>query len=123
MQFTKAPVEMSDRAFGAAENLIVTHQESRFDGTQAGDRETGQTEDGVKTPEEIEAEIWQHALDLAEPGGLGRLVEVDAVVQALILTAARLAGHTDMPPALFCSHVIEATRRLIAERDEDSPPT
>jgi hypothetical protein len=42
-------------------------------------------EDDVKTPEDIEAEIWQHALDLAEPGGLGRLVEADAVVQALIL--------------------------------------
>jgi len=36
----------------------------------------------VKAPEDIEAEIWQHALDLAEPGGLGRLVEADAVVQA-----------------------------------------
>jgi hypothetical protein len=35
------------------------------------------------------------------------------VVQALILAAGRLAEHTDMPPALFCSHVIEATRRLI----------
>ena len=80
-------------------------------------------EDDVKTPEDIEAEIWQHAPDLAEPGGLGRLVEADAVVQALILAAARLAGHTDMPPALFCSHVIEATRRLIAERDEDAPRT
>ena len=81
----------------------------------------------MKTPEDIEAEIWQHALDLAEPGGLGRLVEADAVVQALILAAGlaagRLAEHTAMPPALFCSHVIEATRRLIAERDEDAPPT
>jgi hypothetical protein len=58
-------------------------------------------EDDVKTPEDIEA---------------------DAVVQALILAAARLAEHTDMPPALFCSHVIEATRRLMIERDEDAPP-
>ena len=33
----------------------------------------------MKTPEDIEAEIWQHALDLAEPGGLGRLVEADAI--------------------------------------------
>jgi hypothetical protein len=80
-------------------------------------------EDDVKTPEDIEAEIWQHALDLAEPGGLGRLIEADAVVQALILAAARLAEHTDMPPALFCSHVIEATRRLITEQDEDAPRT
>jgi hypothetical protein len=78
-------------------------------------------EDDVKTPEEIEAEIWQHALDLAEPGGLGRLVE--AVVQALILAAERLAEHTGMPPALFCSHVVEATRRLMTERDEDALPT
>jgi hypothetical protein len=77
----------------------------------------------VKTPEDIEAEIWQHALDLADPGGLGRLVEADAVVQALILAAGRLAEHTDMPPALFCSHVVEATRRLIAEREEDAPRT
>jgi hypothetical protein len=77
----------------------------------------------VKTPEDIEAEIWRHALDLAEPGGLGRLIEADAVVQALILVAGRLAEHTNMPPALFCSHVIEATRRLIAERDEDAPLT
>jgi hypothetical protein len=80
-------------------------------------------EDGVKTLKEIEAEIWQHALDLAEPGGLGRLVEADAVVQALILAAGRLAEHTAMPPALFCSHVVEAARRLIAERDEDAPRT
>jgi hypothetical protein len=42
-------------------------------------------EDGVNTSEDIETEIWRHALDLAEPGGLGRLVEADAVVQALIL--------------------------------------
>jgi hypothetical protein len=123
MQSTKAIVGMSNRACGTAENLIVTHQESRFLELQAGDRETGQTEDGVKTPEDIEAEIWQHALDLAEPGGLGRLVEADAVVQALILAAGRLAEHTAMPPALFCSHVVEAIRRLIAERDEDAPPT
>ena len=75
-------------------------------------------EDDVKTLEDIEDEIWRHALDLAEPGGLGRLVEADVVVQALILAAGRLAEHTDMPPALFCSHVIEATRRLITERDE-----
>lgn len=74
----------------------------------------------MKTPEDIEAEIWQHALDLAEPGGLGRLVEADAVVQALILAAGRLAEYTDMPPALFCNHVIEATRRLIAERDKNA---
>jgi hypothetical protein len=33
-------------------------------------------------------------LDLAEPDGLGRLVEADAVVQALILAAGRLAEHT-----------------------------
>jgi hypothetical protein len=45
------------------------------------------------------------------------------VVQALILAAGRFAEHTDMPPALFCSHVIEATRRLITERGEDAPPT
>jgi hypothetical protein len=106
---------------------LIASQVSRYRETQAGDcagdRETGQAEDGVNTPEDIEAEIWQHALDLAEPGGLGRLVEADAVVQALILAAARLAGHTDMPPALFCSHVVEATRRLIAERDEDAPRT
>jgi hypothetical protein len=75
----------------------------------------------VNTPEDIEAEIWQHALDLAEPGGLGRLVEADAVVQALILAAGRLAEHTGMPPALFCSHVVEATQRLIAEREDDAP--
>ena len=75
----------------------------------------------MKTPEEIEAEIWQHALDLAEPGGLARLVE--AVVQALIMAAGRLGEHTAMPPALFCSHVVEAVRRLIAERDEDAPRT
>ena len=80
-------------------------------------------EDGVKTPEDIEAEIWQHSLDLAEPGGLGRLVEADAVVQALILAAGRLAEHIDMPPALFCSHVVETIRRLITERDEDAPRT
>jgi hypothetical protein len=103
--------------------LTVTHRDSRFREIQARDRETGQTEDGVKTPEEMEDEIWQHALDLAEPGGLGRLVEADAVVQALILAAGRLAEHTAMPPALFCSHVVEAIRRLIAERDEDAPPT
>ena len=106
---------------------MIGSQVSRYRETQAGDqvgdRETGQTEDGVKTPEDIEAEIWQHALDLAEPGGLGRLVEADAVVQALILAAGRLAEHTAMPPALFCSHVVEAIRRLIAERDEDAPPT
>jgi hypothetical protein len=77
----------------------------------------------VKTPEDIEAEIWQHALDLAEPGGLGRLVEADAVMQALILAAGRLTEHTDMPSALFYSHVIEATRRLVVERDEDVPRT
>ena len=71
-------------------------------------------QDGVKTLEDIEAEIWQLALDLAEPGGLGRLVEADAVVRALILAAGRLAEHTDMPPALFCSHVIEAA--------SDTPP-
>jgi hypothetical protein len=102
---------------------LIGSQVSRYRETQAGDRagdrEIGQTEDGVKTPEDIEAEIWQHALDLAEPAGLGRLVE--AVVQALILAAGRLAEHTDMQPALFCSHVIEATRRLIAGRDEDAP--
>ena len=80
-------------------------------------------EDGLNTSEDIETEIWRHALDLAEPGGLGRLVEADAVVQALILTAGRLAEHTDMPPALFYSHVVEATRRLIAKRDEDAPRT
>jgi hypothetical protein len=57
----------------------------------------------------------------AEPGGLGRLVEADAVVQALILAAGRLAEHIDMPPALFCSHVVEAIRRVITERDEDAP--
>jgi hypothetical protein len=127
MQFTKATVEMSDRACGAAENLMVTHRDSRYRETQtgdrAGDRETGQTEDGVKTPEEMEDEIWQHALDLAEPGGLGQLVEADAVVQALIMAAGRLGEHTAMPPALFCSHVVEAVRRLIAERDEDAPRT
>jgi len=77
----------------------------------------------VKIPEDIEAEIWQHALYLAEPGGLGRLIEADAVVQALTLAAGRLAEHTGMPPALFCSHIIEATRRLIAERDEDASRT
>jgi hypothetical protein len=33
----------------------------------------------MKTPEDIEAEIWQHALDLAEPGGLGRLAEHTAM--------------------------------------------
>ena len=72
------------------------------------------TEDGVNTPEDIEAEIWRHALDLAEPGGLGRLVEAEAVVQALILAAGRLAEHTGMPPALFCGHVVEAA--------SDTPP-
>jgi hypothetical protein len=102
-------------------NLIVTHRDLRFGETQAEDRETGQTKDGVKTPEDIETGIWQRALDLAEPGGLGRLVEADAVVQALILAAGRLAEHIDMPPALFCSHVVEAARRLIAERDEAAP--
>jgi len=110
----------------AAENLIGS-QVSRYRrtqaGVQAGDRETEQMEDGVNTPEDIEAEIWQHALDLAEPGGLGRLVDADAVVQALILAAGRLAEHTDMPPALFCSHIIEATRRLIAERDKAASRT
>src|SRR3954453_10418598 len=105
-----------------AENLISS-QVSHYCETQAGDRKSGQTEDDVNTPEEIEAEIWQHALDLAEPGGLGRLVEADAVVQALIMAAGRLAEHTTMPPALFCSHVVEAIRRLIAERDEDAPRT
>jgi hypothetical protein len=34
------------------------------------------------------------------------------VVQALILAAGRLAEHIDMPPALFCSHVVEAIRRV-----------
>ena len=43
------------------------------------------------------------------------------LVQALILAAGRLAEHIDMPPALFCSHVVEAIRRLITERDEDAP--
>jgi hypothetical protein len=58
-------------------------------------------EDGVKTPEDIEAEIWRHALDLAEPGGLGRLVEADAVVQALILAArAVLQPHHRSHPAV-----------------------
>jgi hypothetical protein len=75
------------------------------------------TEDGVNTPEEIDAEIWRHALEMAEPGGLGRLVETEAVIQALILAAGRLAEHTGMPPALFCGHVVEAIRRLMAERD------
>src|SRR5690349_22312569 len=78
-------------------------------------------EDGVNTSGDIKTEIWRHALDLAESGGLGRLVE--AVVQALILATGRLAEHTDMPPALFCSHVVEATRRLIAQRDEGAPRT
>src|SRR5689334_15152515 len=112
------------RADRTAENLISS-QVSRFTycEIQAGNRETGQTEDDVKTPEDIEADIWQHALDLAEPSGLGRLVEADAVVQALILAAGRLAEHTDMPPALFCSHVVEATRRLIAEREEAAQRT
>jgi hypothetical protein len=77
----------------------------------------------VNTSEDIETEIWRHALDLSEPAGLGRLVEADAVVQALILAASRLAEHTDMPPALFCSHVVEATRRLITKPDEDAPRT
>jgi hypothetical protein len=53
---------------------LIGGQVSRYREPQAGDRETGQTEDGVKTPEDIEAEIWQHALDLAEPAGLRRLV-------------------------------------------------
>ena len=88
---------------------------------RAGDRETGQTEDGVKTPEDIEAEIWRHALEMAEPGGLGRLIEAEAVIQALVLAAGRLAEHTGMPPALFCGHVVEAIRRLMAERKEDGP--
>jgi hypothetical protein len=39
------------------------------------------------------------------------------------LAAGRLTEHTGMPPALFYSHVIEATRRLIAERDKDTPRT
>jgi hypothetical protein len=39
----------------------------------------------VNTPEDIEAEIWRHALEMAEPGGLGRLIETEAVIQALIL--------------------------------------
>jgi hypothetical protein len=81
-------------------------------------------EDGVNTPEEIEAEIWRHALEMAEPGGLGRLIEAEAVVQALVLAAGRLAGHaghTGMPPALFCGHVVEAIRRRMAEREEDAP--
>jgi hypothetical protein len=43
--------------------------------------------------------------------------EVEAVIQALILAAGRLAGHTGMPLALFCGHVVEAVRRLMAERD------
>jgi len=47
--------------------------------------------------------------------------EADAVIQALILAAGRLAEHTGMPPALFCGHGVEATRRLIAEREEDAP--
>ena len=75
----------------------------------------------MNTPEEIESEIWRHALELAEPGGLGRLVEAEAVIQALILAAGRLAEHTGMPPALFCGHVVEAIRRLTAEREEDAP--
>jgi hypothetical protein len=102
---------------------LIGSQVLRYREAQAGDRETGQAKDGVKTPEDIEAAIWQHALDLAEPGGLGRLVEADAVVQALILAAGRLAEHTDMPPALFCNHVVEATRRLIAGREEDAQRT
>ena len=75
----------------------------------------------MNTPEEIEAAVWEHALALAEPGGLGRLVEAEAVIQALILAAGRLAEHTGMPPALFCGHVVEAIRRLMAEREEDAP--
>ena len=39
------------------------------------------------------------------------------------LAARRLAEHIDMPPALFCSHVVETIRRLIVERDEDAPRT
>jgi hypothetical protein len=66
----------------------------------------------VNTPEDIEAEIWRHALEMAEPGGLGRLIETETVIQALILAAGRLAEHTGMPPALFCGHVVEAIRRL-----------
>jgi hypothetical protein len=42
------------------------------------------------------------------------------VVQALILAAGRHAEHIDMPPALFCSHVVEVIRQLITER-EDAP--
>jgi hypothetical protein len=80
-------------------------------------------EDGVNTPEGIEAEIWRHALEMAKPGGLGRLIEAEAVVQALILAAGRLAEHTGMPPALFCGHVVEAIRRLMVEREEDAPGT
>ena len=75
----------------------------------------------MNTPEEIEAEIWRHALEMAEPGDLGRLVEAEAVVQALVLAAGRIAEHTGMPPALFCGHVVEAIRRGMAEREEDTP--
>ena len=77
----------------------------------------------MNTPEEIEAEIWRHALDLADPGGPGRLVETEAVIQALILAAGRLAEHTGMPPAPFCGHVVEAIRRRMAGREEDTPGT
>ena len=59
-------------------------------------------EDGVKTPEDIEA---------------------DAVVQGLILAAGRLAEHIDMPPALFCSHVVETIRRLIRSFETAVPQT
>jgi hypothetical protein len=68
----------------------VTHRDSRFGETQAGDRQTG----------------WRTAWCRRSSWPPGRLAE-----------------HTAMPPALFCSHVTEATRRLIAERDEDTPRT
>ena len=42
----------------------------------------------------IEAEIRQYTLNLAEPADLGRLIEADAIVQALTPTARRLAEHT-----------------------------
>jgi transposase len=51
---------------------------------------------------------------LAAIRGLNRLETIGETLRAA-------AEHTDMPPALFCSHVIEATRRLITERDEDAP--
>jgi transposase len=53
---------------------------------------------------------------LAAIRGLNRLETIGETLRAA-------AEHTDMPPALFCSHVIEATRRLITERDEDAPRT